>query len=58
MHFYELTTVLYFCGGFQELSHLTPDLSQAEKKINVVTSRATDKMATIVTQNYNFDHFE
>ena len=29
--------VLIFCVGFQELSHLTRNLSQAEKKINVVT---------------------
>ena len=30
------TLVLIFCLEFQELSHLTCDLSQAEKKINVV----------------------
>ena len=30
--------VLIFCVEFRELSHLTRDLSQAEKKINVVTS--------------------
>ena len=30
--------VLDFCVGFQELFHLTRDLSQAEKKIDVVTS--------------------
>ena len=28
--------VLIFCVEFRELSHLTRDLSQAEKKINVV----------------------
>ena len=31
------TKVLYFCVGFQKLSHLTRDLSQAEKKLNVDT---------------------
>ena len=30
--------VLIFCFEFQELSHSTRDLSQTEKKINVVTS--------------------
>ena len=30
--------VLIFCVKFWELSHLTCDLSSAEKKINVVTS--------------------
>ena len=30
--------VLIFCVEFWELSHLTRDLSQGEKKINVVTS--------------------
>ena len=34
---------LYFCVGFWELSSLTCDLSQAEKKI-------TDKMTFIFTQ--------
>ena len=28
--------VLYFCVDFRELSHLTHELSQAEKKINIV----------------------
>ena len=32
------TEVLIFCVEFQELSHLRRDLSQAEKKINFVTS--------------------
>ena len=31
--------VLIFCVEFWELSHLTCDLSQAEKKINVVTHK-------------------
>ena len=42
--------VLIFCVEFWELSHLTRDLSQAEKKITVVTSLATDKMTSIFTQ--------
>ena len=50
--------VLIFCVEFRELSHLTRDLSQAEKKITVVTSWGTDKMTTSFTQNDNFDHFE
>ena len=32
------TKVLIFCVEFRELSHLTRDLSQAEKKITVFTS--------------------
>ena len=31
-----ITWVLIFCVEFQELSHLTRDLSQAEKNINVI----------------------
>ena len=50
--------VIIFCVEFRELSHLTYDLSQAEKKITAVTSWATDKMTTIFTQNDNFDYFE
>ena len=50
--------VLIFCVELRKLSHLTRDLSPAEKKITVVASRATDKMTTIFTQNDNFDHFE
>ena len=38
--------VLIFCVEFWELSQSTCDLSQAEKKIIVVTSWATDKMTT------------
>ena len=48
--------VLIFCVEFWELSYLTRDLSQAEKKIDVVTSCATDKVSTIFTQNDNFDN--
>jgi hypothetical protein len=33
-----VSKVLVFCVEFRELSHLTHDLPQAEKKINVVTS--------------------
>ena len=32
------TKVLIFCVEFWEWSHLTRDLSQAEKKITVITS--------------------
>ena len=46
--------VLIFCVEFWELSHLTHNLSQAEKKKSVVTSWATDKITTIFTQNGNF----
>ena len=42
----------------RELSNWTRDLYQAEKKITVVTSWATDQMTTIFTQNDNLDHFE
>ena len=52
------TEVLIFWVDFWELSHLTRDLSQTEKKITVVTSWATDKMTTIFSQNDNFNHFE
>ena len=38
-----LFLVLYICVGFWLLAHLTRDLSQAEKKITVLTSWATDK---------------
>ena len=53
-----LSKVLIFCADFQELPHLTLDLSQAEKKITVVTSWAIDKMPIIFAQNDNFDNFE
>ena len=36
--------VLIFCVEFWKLTHLTRDFSQAEKKITVVTSWATDKI--------------
>ena len=39
------------------LAHITRDLPQAEKKITVVTSWATDTITTIFTQNDNFDNF-
>ena len=38
-----ITWVLIFCVEFQELSHLTRDLSQAEKKITVVTAEQLTK---------------
>ena len=34
----KLQRVLIFCVEFRELSHLTCDLSPAEKKVTVVTS--------------------
>ena len=40
------------------LAHLTHDLSQAEKKITVLTNWVTDKMTNIFAQNDNFDNFE
>ena len=42
--------VLIFCVEFRELSHLTHSLSQAEMKITVATSWATDKMTMISTE--------
>ena len=45
--------VLFFCDEFRELPNLTRDLSQAKKKITVVTSWATHKMKTISSQNDN-----
>jgi hypothetical protein len=35
---YMLIKILYICVGFWLLAHLTRDLSQAEKKITVLTS--------------------
>ena len=52
--YHQGSEVLIFCVEFWELSHLTLDLSEAEKKI---TEQMT-KMATIFTQNDNFVHFE
>ena len=43
--------VLYICVGFWLLSHLTRDLSHAEKKIGVVISLAN-------VQNCQSCHFE
>jgi hypothetical protein len=45
--FIRLNRVLICCVEFRELSHLTRDLSQAEKKLTVVTSWATDKKQQI-----------
>ena len=50
--------VLYFCIGFWELSHLTRDLSQTEKKINVVTSWANAQNDKYFTQNCKKCHFD
>ena len=38
-----------FLVDFWELSHLTRDLSQVEKKINVATTWATDKMTKLLS---------
>ena len=38
VHDFYLSEILIFCVEFWELSFLTPALSQAEKKITVVTS--------------------
>ena len=54
----KITKVLIFCVEFRELSHLTCDLSQAEKKINVVTSWANALNDICFTQNDNCNHFE
>ena len=53
--FPKLFSVIIFCAEFCKLSHLSCDLFQAEKKINIVTSWVNDKMRTIFTQIYNFD---
>ena len=50
--------VLILCVEFRELSHLTTDLSQAEKKINAVTSRANAQNDINFTQNGCSCHFE
>ena len=49
---------LIFCVEFRELSHLTRDLSQAEKKINVVTSQVNAQNDIYFTQNGQSCHFE
>ena len=49
--------VLIFCVELQELSHLTRDLAQAEKKINVVTSWANVQNDIYFTQNGQSCHF-
>jgi hypothetical protein len=43
---------------FRELSHLTRDLSQADKKINVVTSCANSQNDIYFTQNGRSCHFD
>ena len=50
--------VLFFCVESWELSLLTQNLSQAEKKITFLKSWAAHKMTTTFTQNDNLDHFE
>ena len=46
------------CVEFRELFHLTCDLSQAEKKINIVTSRENAQNDIYFTQNGRSCHFE
>ena len=50
--------VLIFCVEFRELYHLTHDLFQAEKKINVVTSWENAQNDIYFTQNGWSCHFE
>ena len=52
------TKVLYICVSFCLLAHLTRDLSQAEKKINFVTSWANARNNNYFTQNCRSCHFE
>ena len=49
--------VLIFCVEFRELSHLTRDLSLAEKKINVGASCANTRNDIYFTQNGQSCHF-
>ena len=53
-----LTKVLIFCVELRELSHLTHDLSQAEKKMNVVASSANAQNDIYFIQNGQSCHFE
>ena len=58
--FFLQTLVLYvliFCVELWELSHLTPDLSQAEKKLNVDTSCTNAQYDIYFTQNGQSCHF-
>ena len=50
--------VLIFCVELWELSHLTRDLSQAEKKLNVDTSCANAQYGIYFTQNGQSCYFE
>ena len=43
--------VLIFCVELWELSHLTRDIFQAEKKINVVTSQTNAQNDIYIIQN-------
>ena len=47
---------LIFCVEFRELSHWTRNLSPAERKVNVVTNWATDKMKTILWFEMKLTH--
>ena len=46
-----MACVLIFCVEFWELFHLTRDLSQAQKKMNVVTREANAQNDIYFTQN-------
>ena len=50
--------VLYFCVGFRELTHITRDLPQAVKKINVDSSWANLQNDIYFAQNGRSCHFE
>ena len=49
----------YFCFDFRELSHLTHELSQAEKKINIVAQNdiISLKMVEVVILSKNSCHY-
>ena len=49
--------IFYFCVDFCELSNLTRDLFQAEKKIAVVTSQANAQNDKCLTQNLQSFHY-
>ena len=58
MIMYDCTMVLIFCVDIQELSHLTRDLSQAEKKINVLQAEQMQKNDIYFTQNSRSFHLK
>ena len=54
----KFTVAPLMCVSFWLLNPFNMWLISSWEKITVVTSWATDKMACIFTQNYNFDNFE